>query len=135
MDVHSSVAASLPPNAGVEGGARITMACGLPRSANAANMSDANGLTRGSFEYYRDVRKNSGLWSCCGYDGLSVVFLLPLEAVRSLPENQKRGLMGLLTHLGEPGGEDLRSQVGELEDRNAEDRLAGVVRLSTRFSG
>ena len=98
-------------------------------------MSDANDLTRRSLDYYRDVRENSGLWSCCGYDGLSGVFHVPLETVRSLAENQKRALMGLLTHLSEPSEEELRKQVGELEDRSSEDRLAGIVRLSARFSG
>jgi hypothetical protein len=89
----------------------------------------------GTLTYYRDLRANSGLWSCCGYEGLAVVFDLPLEAVRSLPEDRKRAIMGLLKRLAEPGAEELRDQARELDGRNCEDRLAGILRLSAQVSG
>jgi hypothetical protein len=39
---------------------------------------------------FQRLHAQSELWSCRGYDILSVVFDLPLDAVRSLSEGQKR---------------------------------------------
>ena len=100
---------------------------------NTEFMAESKSQPKGTLDYYRDVRKNSGLWSCCGYDGLSLVFELPFVAVQSLTENQKRGLMGLLTRLADAGEEDLRNRVQAMEDQTWEDRLAGMVHLSARF--
>jgi 3-dehydroquinate dehydratase-1 len=82
---------------------------------------------------FRDFLAHSGLWSCCGYDGLSIVFDVPLEAVQSLSEGQKRDMMRLLHRLAEGMDEKLKNQIAELEQVAAEDRLAGLVSLSAGF--
>ncbi len=83
---------------------------------------------------FRDILAQSGFWSCCGYDGLSIVFAVPLDAVQSLSEEQKRAMMRLLHRLAEGMDEKLKNQIAELERLDAEDRLVGLVRLSAGFS-
>ena len=97
-------------------------------------MGDPNSQPRRTASDFRDILAQSGFWSCCGYDGLSIVFDVPLEAVQSLAEGQKRALMRLLHRLAEGTDEKLKNQIAELERLAAEDRLAGLVSLSAGFS-
>jgi hypothetical protein len=83
---------------------------------------------------FRDILAQSSFWSCCGYDGLAIVFDVPLEAVQSLSEGQKRSMMRLLNRLAEGMDEKLKNQIAELERLAGEDRLAGLVSLSAGFS-
>jgi hypothetical protein len=97
-------------------------------------MGDPNSQPRRTPSDFRDILAQSGFWSCCGYDGLSVVFDVPLEAVRSLSEGQKRAMMRLLHQLAEGLDEKLKNQIAELEPLAAEDRFVDLVRLSAGFS-
>jgi hypothetical protein len=84
--------------------------------------------------YFRDIYAEGGFWSCCGYDGLSVAFDLPLEAVQSLPEDQKRDLMRLLGNLAKGEDEALQVQMRELEGFPAKERIAGLLHISARLA-
>jgi hypothetical protein len=86
---------------------------------------------KGTLDFYRCAYENGGFWSCFGYDGLAVIFELPVETVRSLSENEKRGLMALLFRLADVAYDDLRREVQALEDRSDEERLAGLLHLRT----
>jgi hypothetical protein len=86
---------------------------------------------KGTLDFYRCAYENGGFWSCFGYDGLAVIFDLPVETLRSLSENQKRGLIALLFRLTEVAHEDLRREVQALEERGDEDRLARLLHLSS----
>ena len=97
-------------------------------------MGDPNSQPRRTSSDFKDILAQSGFWSCCGYDGLSIVFDVPLEAVHSLSEEQKRAMMRLLHRLAEGMDEKLKNQVAELERLAGEDRLAGLVSLSAGFS-
>ena len=97
-------------------------------------MGDPNSHPLRTPSDFRDILAQSGFWSCCGYDGLSIVFDVPLEAVQSLSEEQKRAMMRLLHRLAEGMDEKLKNQIAELERLDAEDRLVGLVRLSAGFS-
>ena len=96
-------------------------------------MGDPNSQPRRTSSDFKDILAQSGFWSCCGYDGLSIVFDVPLEAVHSLSEGQKRAMMHLLHRLAEGMDEKLKNQIAELERVVAEDRLVGLVRLSASF--
>lgn len=97
-------------------------------------MDDANNQTRSDRAYFREIYENSGFWSSCGLDGLTVVFDLPLENFRSLPDDQKRALMRLLAHLAKIGDGPLQDRIRELESMTVEKRLTGLVHLSTQFA-
>src|SRR5262249_62172712 len=97
-------------------------------------MGDPNSQPRRTPSDFRDILAQSGFWSCCGYDGLSIVFDVPLDAVQSLAEGQKRAMMRLLLRLAEGTDEKLKNQIAELERFAAEDRLVGFVSLSAVFS-
>ena len=97
-------------------------------------MGDPNSQPRRTPSDFRDILAQSGFWSCCGYDGLSIVFDVPPEAVQSLSEEQKRAMMRLLHRLAEGMDEKLKNQVAELECVAAKDRFVGLVRLSDGFS-
>jgi|SRR4029450_9855202 hypothetical protein len=97
-------------------------------------MGDPNSQPRRTPFDFRDILAQSGFWSCCGYDGLSIVFDVPLEAVQSLSEGQKRAMMRLLNRLAEGMDEQLKNQIADLLRLAAEDRFAGLVRLSAGFS-
>jgi hypothetical protein len=84
--------------------------------------------------YFQQVCDNNGFWSCCGYDGLAVVFDLPLESLQSLPDDQKRALMRLLVQLAGIGRESLRDRVREIERLPIDKRLTVLVDLSTQFA-
>jgi hypothetical protein len=82
---------------------------------------------------FQQLYSDNGFWSCLGYDGLSVAFDLPLDTVRCLPEEPKRALVGLITHLAKPEGEALRNQVRTLDSLNSEERLARLMHLCAPF--
>ena len=97
-------------------------------------MGDPNSHPLRTPSDFRDILAQSGFWSCCGYDGLSIVFAVPLDAVQSLSEEQKRAMMRLLHRLAEGMDEKLKNQIAELEGLAGEDRLAGLVSLNADFS-
>ena len=82
---------------------------------------------------FQRLYADSSFWSCCGYDGLSVAFDLPLEAVRSLPEGRKRALVRLITRLANTGDDALLNELQRLDSLSGEERLAGLMELSAPF--
>jgi hypothetical protein len=96
-------------------------------------MDDPKGRTEEDRVHFQEMYANSGLWSCCGYDGLSLVFDLPLEDLRSLAELQKQALMRLLAHLAKIEDESLLGRIRALEKLTIEERLTGLMQLSARF--
>ena len=82
---------------------------------------------------FQQLYTQSGFWSCCGYDGLSVAFDLPLDAVRSLPEERKRALVRLVTRLANSGDEVLLNELQRLDRLSGDERLAGLMHLSASF--
>ncbi len=82
---------------------------------------------------FQRLHADSGFWSCCGYDGLSVVFDLPLESISSLHEGQKRALVRLMTRLANTGDDALLNELQRLDTLSGEERLAGLVELSAPF--
>lgn len=92
-------------------------------------MNRPKSQAKGTLDFYR-AYGNGGFWSCLGYDGLAIVFDLPVETVRSLSEDQKRALMALLARLTDVECEDLRLETQALEDRSDDERLAGLLHLS-----
>ena len=97
-------------------------------------MTDRNNEPRRTRADFKEILAQSGFWSCCGYDGLSVVFDVPVEAVQSLSEEQKRALMRLLSHLAEGEDKALEHHIEELDGLTAEERLVNLVKLSGRFA-
>src|SRR5262245_11791149 len=97
-------------------------------------MGDLNSQPQRTSSDFKDILAQSEFWSCCGYDGLSIVFNVQLEGVQSLSEKQKRAMMQLLHRLAEGMDEKLKNQVAGLEPMAAEDRLAGLVDLTAGFS-
>ena len=83
---------------------------------------------------YQAIYAESEFWSSCGYDGLSVVFDVPLDALQSLPEDQTRALMRLLGNLAKEGDEALAGRMRELEGLTAKQRFSGLLHLSARFA-
>jgi hypothetical protein len=82
---------------------------------------------------FQRIYADSGFWSCCGYDGLSVAFDLPLEAIRSLPEARKRALVRLITRLANTFDDDLLNELQRLDSLSGKERLAGLTQLSAPF--
>jgi hypothetical protein len=97
----------------------------------AAGMDDPNNQTRADRTHFREVYENRGFWSSCGYDGLAVVFDLPLENFQSVPDDQKRALMRLLAHLAKAGDASMQDRIREFECLTVEKRLVGLLHLST----
>ena len=97
-------------------------------------MSDPNSRPRRTSSDFRGILIQSGFWSTCGYDGLSVVFDVPVDSIRSLSEGQKRALMRLLHRLAEGTDEELENEVAQLESVAVEDRFVSLVTLSAGFS-
>lgn len=97
-------------------------------------MVDPRSQTKNSFSDFLYIYQDGGFWSCCGYDGLSLVFDLPLDALHSLPEDQKRALMHVLSHLAKTGDESLQDQIRALEGRTLKERLTGLVHLSAQYA-
>ena len=82
---------------------------------------------------FQRLYADSGFWSCCGYDGLSVAFDLPLEAIRFLSEARKRALVRLITRLANTGDDALLNELQRLDGLSGEQRLAGLTQLSAPF--
>lgn len=80
--------------------------------------------------YFKELYQDAGFWSCCGYDGLSVAFDLPLAIVRALPEERKRALLHLIARLADSGEDSLRNRVRKLNGLNCEERLSELLRMS-----
>jgi len=97
-------------------------------------MDDARNQPGRTRSYFKHMLAHSGFWSSCGFEGLSLVFDVPLEAVQSLSEGQKRAFMGLLHQLAEGTDEGLQNQIAELETLAPTDRFNNLVKLSTRFA-
>ena len=81
---------------------------------------------------YRSLWEDSGLWSCLGYEGLSIAFDIPVTNIQSLPEEQLQALMRLLFRLSKPEDEAFRNRVQAAESMNAEERLKTLVDLSSQ---
>ena len=88
--------------------------------------------TEGNPAFFREIYENSGLWSCTGYDGLSIAFGLPIEDIRSLSEDRKRALMCLLGRLAKMNDESLLDRIQALEGLTVSERLAGLMHLSAQ---
>jgi hypothetical protein len=88
---------------------------------------------KGSAADFKIIWEDGEFWSCWGYDGLSMVFDLPLEPFERLLEPQKRALMRLLRHLAAGLDEALHNQINGLQDLTAEERLTILVALSEQF--
>ena len=80
-------------------------------------------------------RDNNGFWSDFGYDGLSLVFDVPLAALQTLPEAKKLALFRLLVYLADTPNDPLHARVQALATQPAEQRLFVLLDLSARFSG
>jgi hypothetical protein len=96
-------------------------------------MGNPKDQDHGNTADFKAIYEHSGFWSSYGYDGLSVVFDVPLEAVRTLSEPQKLALMRLLGRLAEDSDESLRDQVQEFARLTPKERLIVLVRLSEPF--
>ncbi len=97
-------------------------------------MDDPKNQTKTNRAHFRDIYEDGEFWSCYGYDGLSIVFNLPLEAVQSLPEDQKHALLRLLGSVATTGDESLQDEIRALESLTAKERVTGLVHLSARFA-
>ena len=97
-------------------------------------MTDRHNGPRRTQADFKEILAQSGFWSCCGYDGLSVAFDVPVEAVQSLSEEQKRALMRLLSHLADAEDKALEHRIEELDGLTAEERFINLVKLSGRFA-
>lgn len=84
--------------------------------------------------YFRNWWKYDGFWSCCGLDGLSVVFALPLESITGLQEPQKQSLMRLLERLASATDETLVSKVAALDHSGPEQRLQALLEMSSHLA-
>ena len=76
---------------------------------------------------------NSEFWSDFGYDGLSLVFGVPLDTFRGLPEAQKMALFRLMVYLADRPDDPLQAQVQALATPSADLRLAALLDLSARL--
>ncbi len=82
---------------------------------------------------YLAWRDQSEFWSDFGYDGLSVVFDVPLDSLHALPEAKKRALFRLMVFLADTPQDSLHGQVQALGAQPEEQRLAVLGDLSARF--
>ncbi len=82
------------------------------------------------FQVWRD---NSEFWSDFGYDGLSLVFGVPLDTLRGLPEEKRLALFRLMVYLADRPGDPLQAQVQALAMPPTEQRLAALLELSARL--
>ena len=78
-------------------------------------------------------RDNSEFWSDFGYDGLSLVFDVPLVALQKLPEAKRQALFRLLAYLADTPNDPLHARVQALATHPAEQRLVILLDLSARF--
>ena len=84
-----------------------------------------------TFQAWRD---NNEFWSDFGYNGLSLVFDVPLAALQTLPEAKKLALFRLLVYLTDTPDDPLHARVQALATQPAEQRLVVLLDLSARFS-
>ena len=84
-------------------------------------------------ERLRSIGEYSGLWSCVGYDGLSIAFDVPLTCLDKLSNEQSQDLMHLLHHLTIPLDGELRSQVQKAANAREMERLDVLKELSTKI--
>jgi hypothetical protein len=77
---------------------------------------------------------DGGFWSDFGYDGLSVIFDVPLDTLQSLPDQQKRALMHLLRLLADPSNIVLQEQILALATYAAPQRLDALLNISAELS-
>jgi hypothetical protein len=89
--------------------------------------------TQWTSAYSQGWWKYDGFWSCCGLDGLCAVFLLALELISPLSETHKQSLLRLLKHLAEDSEGKLVARVAELDARQPEQRLEGLLELDSRL--
>ena len=82
---------------------------------------------------FRVWRDNSGFWSDFGYDGLSLVFDVPLTDLQQLPEAKRMALFRLMVYLADTPDDPLQAQMQALATRPAGQRLAVLLDLSARF--
>jgi len=95
-----------------------------------SEIGDRAGKDLTLFQAWRD---NNGLWSDFGYDGLSLVFDVPLVALQNLPEAKRRALFRLLAYLADTPNDPLCARVQALATQPAEQRLIILLDLSARF--
>ena len=79
--------------------------------------------------YFQELYHDAGFWSCCGYDGLSVAFDLPLAAVRALPEERKLALVHLIARLANSNDGSLCQRVLGLGTLSCDERLAELLQI------
>ncbi len=98
------------------------------------NPEIGDGVDQGQtpFQAWRD---NSGFWSDFGYDGLSLVFGVPLPDLQKLSEAKKMALFRLMVYLADTPDDPLEAQVQALATRPAEQRLVVLLDLSARLGG
>src|SRR5438477_11947960 len=95
-------------------------------------MTDRHNGPRRTRADFKEILAQSGFCSCCGYDGLSVAFDVPVEVIQSLSEEQKRALMRQLSHLSDAVDKALEHRDEELDGRMPEGRLLNLGRLRGR---
>jgi len=83
-----------------------------------------------AFQAWRD---NNEFWSDFGYDGLSLVFGVPLADLQKLPDATKMALFRLMVYLADTPDDSLHTQVQALATQSAEQHLIALLDLSARF--
>ena len=99
---------------------------------NNPEMDKEVGKDLTAFQTWRD---DNGFWSDFGYDGLSLVFDVPLTDLQTLPEAKKLALFRLLVYLADTPNDPLHARVQALATQPAEQRLVVLLDLSARFGG
>jgi hypothetical protein len=97
-----------------------------------SEIGDRVGNDQTPFQAWRD---NNGFWSDFGYDGLSLVFDVPLTDLQKLSEAKKMALFRLMVYLADAPDDPLQAQVQALSTRPAEQRMVVLLDLSARFGG
>jgi len=97
-----------------------------------SEIGDRAGKDLTLFQAWRD---NNEFWSDFGYDGLSLVFGVPLTDLQKLPEAKKMALFRLMVYLADTPDDPLQAQVRALATRPAEQRLVVLLDLSARLGG
>jgi hypothetical protein len=94
---------------------------------------DLSGPTPRRVADFKSLYENGEFWSCCGLDGLSVVFDVRLESIRSLDDAQKRALMHLLAYLVSGKDSAVVSRVMELQRAPEDVRFQGLLALTSQL--
>jgi len=77
----------------------------------------------------RSIWENRELWSCLGFEGLSIAFDIPVDDLTDLAEEEKMRLMSLLSRLTMPVDEVLKMQIQHLEGISPKERLTRIREL------